>query len=145
MKIVYKVPIQDKIMDAVLNADIHCKTIDHILLDKQEARKFKAHLRSSDGWMSGCCSLRNLNTSCNMYDGVRIMEEEPFKEIAGWVKVEKYTEQEKQGYQIKGERPVCGNCMHVDNYGYYDMSRCSLGKFPVRCDYGTCKLHEWRK
>jgi len=75
MKIVYKVQIQDRIIDAVLDAEIRYKSIDYILLNSQEATEFKAHLRSINGWTGRCCNLNSLNDGCNMYNGVRIMEE----------------------------------------------------------------------
>jgi hypothetical protein len=75
MKVVYKVPIQDRIMDAVLTADIQGKPIDYILLNSQEAVEFKAQLRLINRWTGWCCNLNSLNDGCNMYNGVRIMEE----------------------------------------------------------------------
>lgn len=54
------------------------------------------------------------------------------------------TAQEKQGYRVHAESPVCRNCKHREEYGHA-MSRCSIGKFSVHCNFGNCPQHEWRK
>jgi hypothetical protein len=56
------------------------------------------------------------------------------------------SKQDEQGYRVKTELAVCGNCKHgLPPPPCVVETCCSLGGFDVDRHYGTCRHHEWRR
>ena len=78
MKIVYKLPIQEKIQEAIREAKEHRKEIEQIILTKQEWKEFVAYLERllnySNPWHEDALSQLRCGISA-WYEGILVIKE----------------------------------------------------------------------